>query len=283
MSAAGQRAARPAPVRRALPARRATLAVLTAALTLLPASALAVYGELQPDTARTVAPGRVEVGVFAPLRVGVTEQVELSLHPLLALVAPHLDATVAWGEPLGLEVASRHGLLYPTPLMRLLSREGTGGLVPHDVTYPQLLATSHHLLVSRGVGQHLLTLRAGGRLAWNLTAFDGPRFWSEVEWHFVRPRTAAWFAGWSADAGLAAEGPLWGAIGYRADLAYFLMPGLDGQQAAEWSVLATFRPRPGLLVRAGAIWSWCQFPYGERTSVALPLADVIWAFDAPWC
>lgn len=256
--------------------------LLAAGLALLPSSARPVNGVLQPGTARTVAPGRAELGVFGPLRLGLTGQVELSLHPALALVAPHLDATVAWGEALGLELASRHGLLYPTPLMRLLSREGTGGLVPHDVTYPHLLATSHHLLASRPLGEHLVTLRAGGRLAWNLTRFDGPRFWSEVEWHLVRPRTAAWFTGWSVDAGLAAEGPLWRTLGYRVELDGFLMPGLDGEQAAEWAVLATWRPRATLLVRAGAMWSWCQFPYGERISVPLPLADVAWAFDAPW-
>ena len=51
-----------------------------------------------------------------------------------------------------------------------------------------------------------MTLRAGGRIAANLTSFDGPRFWSEVEWHLVRPRTAAWYTGWSVDGGLAAEG-----------------------------------------------------------------------------
>lgn len=265
------------------PAGGARLLALGLGLALaLPSPAGAANADLQPGTARTLPAGRVSVGVFAPLRWGVTDGTELSLHPLLALVAPHLDATFGWGEVAGVEVASRHGLLYPTPLMRLLSKEGTGGVVPHDVTFPHLVSTNHHLLLSRPLAGHLATLRAGGRLATTLTRWDGPRFWSEVEWHLVRPRTAAWYTGWSVDAGLAAEGPLWRTLGYRVTLDGYLMPGLRGDRAAEWAVLATWRPRATLLVRAGALWSWCELPYGSRTSVALPLLDVAWAFDAPW-
>lgn len=253
-----------------------------AALLALPASAGAAHADLQAGTARTLAEGRMSVGVFAPLRWGVTDRTELSLHPLLALVAPHLDATFAWGDLAGVEVASRHGVLYPTPLMRLLSREGTGGIVPHDVTFPHVVSTNHHLLLTRPLGAQLLTLRAGGRLAARLSRWDGPRSWSEVEWHLVRPRSAAWYTGWSVDGGLAAEGPLWRGLGYQAALDGWLMPGLRGDRALEWSLLATWRPGPALLVRAGAMWSWCELPYGSRTSVALPLLDVAWAFDAPW-
>jgi hypothetical protein len=236
-----------------------------------------------PDTARLVAPGRMELGVFAPLRWGVAERLELSVHPLWMFVAPNAALRVGWGRLGGLEWASEHSLLYPTPLMRLLSREGTGGIVPSDVTYPHLLASGQHLLVTRQLpGEHLLSARLGGTLAWNLTRFDGPRFWSQVEWHYAWPRTAAWINGWNLDGGLAAQGPVWRGFGYRATLDLFLMPGMKGDRAAEWSVVATWRPRPGLELHAGATWSWARFPYGTRTSVALPLVDAVWAFDAPW-
>lgn len=260
----------------------ATVALLATLAILAPRPAAAVNALFQPDTARTLPRGCLEVGIFGPLRWGVTDRLELAFHPLLAFVAPQLDATFAWGEIGAVEVASHHGLLYPTPLMRLLAREGTGGIVPHDVTYPHILATSHHLRLSRALGAQLLTLRAGGRLARHLTRFDGPRFWSEVEWHLVRPRTAAWFSGWSVDAGLALEGPLWRSLGYRVALDGFLMPGLRGDKAAEGTVLATWRPRATLQLRLGAMLSWCEFPYGNRLSIPLPLADLAWSFDAPW-
>jgi len=261
-----------------IPTATATATAVLVLLLLAPTPAFAASAVLQPDTARTLPAGQWELGVFAPLRWGVTDRITLSTHPLLDTVAPQLDATIGWADPGGFELASAHGLLYPTPAMRLLSRQGTGGIVPHDVTYPHILATSHHLLVSREVSGHLVTLRAGGRLAWNLTRFDGPRFWSQVEWHFIWPRAAAWFTGWSLDAGLAAEGPLWRTLGYRVELDGFLMPGLRGDRAAEWAVTGTWRARPGLLLRAGVRWSWAEFPYGRRLSVPFPLLDLVWSW-----
>lgn len=43
------------------------------------------------ETADLLAPGEFQVGVFNPLRIGLPH-VELELHPLVALVAPHVDA-----------------------------------------------------------------------------------------------------------------------------------------------------------------------------------------------
>jgi len=249
---------------------------------LLGCAPLAAAGQPFADgTARMPGEGRLEVGVFAPLRWSPSERTELSLHPLLFFVAPHADLKVGWGERGGVALASVHGLVYPTPLMRLLARGGTGGIVPADVTWPHLLSTSHHLYATVPIGSHLLTGRAGGRLAWNLTAFDGPRFWSEVEWHFVRPRTAAWTAGWSLDAGLSAQGPISGPFRYRADVDLFFMPGMRGSdRAVEWTLLLEWRRSPGFRLQAGAAFSWAVFPYGERLLwPPFPLLDAAWSWD----
>ena len=236
-----------------------------------------------PDSARLVPPGRMELGLFAPLRWDVAERLELSVYPLWMFLDPNAALRVGWGHAGGLEWASDHALAYPTPLMRLLARQGTGGIVPSDVTYPHLISFANHVLVTRELpGAHLLSARLGGQLAWNLTPFDGPRFWSQVEWHYAWPRTAAWITGWSLDGGLAAQGPITGPLGYRVTLDLFLMPGLKGDRAVEWSVVATWRPRPGFELHAGATWSWARFPYGTRTSVPLPLVDAVWAFDSPF-
>jgi hypothetical protein len=236
-----------------------------------------------PDSARLVPPGGVELGVFAPLRWGVAERLEVSCYPLWMFVAPNVALRVGWGRAAGLEWASDHSLGYPTPLMRLLAREGTGGIVPSDVLYPHIVSFANHLLATRELpGGHLLSARVGGQLAKNLTAFDGPEFWSQVEWHYAWPRMAAWFTGWSVDGGLAAQGPVAGPFGYRVTLDGFYFTGLKGDRAVEWSVVAAWRPRPGLELHAGATWSWARFPYGTRLSVPLPLVDAVWAFDQPF-
>lgn len=254
------------------------------ALAALLAAAPFSAGAGQPfadGTGRMSGQGRLEVGVFSPLRWALSDRLEVSLHPVAFYLVPNLDVKLGWGEPGGVALASVHGLSYPTQLMRLLSREGTGGIVPADVTWPHLVSTSHHLYASLPLGPQLLTARLGGRLAWNLTAFDGPRFWSEVEWHFVWPRTAAWYTGWSLDAGLSAQGPISGAFRYRADVDLFLMPGLyGGDRAVEWTLLLEWRPSPRFRLQAGAAFSWAVFPYGERLLwPPFPMADAAWGWD----
>lgn len=253
---------------------RLALALLVA----LPCLARGATAPWSAETGRVLPRGRVEIGLFSPLRVGLGDRFEASLHPGWFFVAPNAQLKVAWAERGRVAVASQHGILYPTPLLRLLSREGTGGIVPADVLYPHIVATAHHLLVSAGAAGHLVTLRAGGRLATNLTAFDGPRFWSQIEWHLVWPRTAAWFTGWSADVGLGVEGPITGPFGYRLALDRFFMPGLRGAWAWEWEGLLAWRPSRRFQVRAGAKWSYAAFPYGERMSAPLPMVDVAWAW-----
>jgi len=257
------------------------LSVRQLALALLVATPGTAAGETaiwSAGTARVLPDGRAEAGVFAPLRYGMRDRVELSVHPIWFAVAPNAGVKVAWGAPAGIALASQHGLVYPTPLMRLLSREGAGGIIPSDVRYPHLLASAHHLLASAPLGDHLFTVRAGGRLAWNLTAFDGPRFWSEVEWHLVWPRAAAWFTGWSVDLGLASEGPVARRFRYRVELDRFFMPGLRGDWAWEWAAIAEWRRSERFRLRAGAKWSYAAFPYGTRLSIPLPLVDAIWAW-----
>jgi len=254
--------------------RRVALALLLAA----PCAAGGETASWSAGTARVLPQGRAEVGVFAPLRYGLRNRIELSVHPAWFVVSPNAGVKIAWGASRGVAVASQHGLLYPTPLMRLLSREGAGGVVPSDVRYPHVLASAHHLLATAPIADHLLTIRAGGRLAWNLTAFDGPRFWSEVEWHLVWPRAAAWFTGWSADAGLAAEGPVVKGFRYRLELDRFFMPGLRGDWAWEWAGIAEWRASERFRVRAGVKWSYAEFPYGTRVSIPLPIVDASWAW-----
>ncbi|MBI5544990.1 MAG: hypothetical protein HY901_13955 [Deltaproteobacteria bacterium] len=87
-------------------------------LCLLPSSARA-EPLLSRDTADVGSAGSYSIGVFNPLKVAVSDGVELQAHPLLFFVAPNLTVRIAQGELGGFRLASEYGLWCPTPLMRL--------------------------------------------------------------------------------------------------------------------------------------------------------------------
>lgn len=101
------------------------------------------FSALQPrETAQAMAPGQWQVGIFNPLRVGLT-YFELELHPLAALAAPHMDIKVpiAGGTPDKWQWTAQFGLAVPTPATRMAKPFGfSGDLVPsckvaiHDPT-----------------------------------------------------------------------------------------------------------------------------------------------------
>ena len=75
------------------------------------------------NTAVPIPQGRWEFGIFHQLHWGVTDEIELSTHPILPLVMPHLEAKILWRERYPFYIASRHRLTYPTVLLGLLSRD----------------------------------------------------------------------------------------------------------------------------------------------------------------
>ncbi|MFT4645242.1 MAG: hypothetical protein ACI8ZX_001655, partial [Planctomycetota bacterium] len=75
------------------------------------------------SAARTVKQGRVESGLFGPLRIGLKNNMELQVHPLLFFVIPNARLKKNWtlNQSNKLQVASEHGFTFPTILLNLLA------------------------------------------------------------------------------------------------------------------------------------------------------------------
>jgi hypothetical protein len=70
------------------------------------------------DTADVRTKGSYSVGVFAPLKIAVTDSVELQAHPLVFFVAPHVTARFALLKS-SVRLTAETGLSVPTFAMRL--------------------------------------------------------------------------------------------------------------------------------------------------------------------
>ena len=114
---------------------------------------LAASAHSQPwsaATAHTLAPGTLDAGLFQPVRYGIGSRIELS-SSAVGILSPGVDVKLGWRDAGAWRLATQHGVNYPTPLLRLFSREGIGGMLPSDSSVPHLLSFRNRILATRAV------------------------------------------------------------------------------------------------------------------------------------
>ena len=126
------------------------------------------------NNAMTLEEQSWSVGVFSPLRFGLKEDLELSIHPGWAILAPHLAIKKSHGQKGDWYIAARHQVGYPTPLLRGLARGGTGGVLPPDTTIPSTITLHNDLFATKQTDAGTMTVSTGLNLAIALGESDYP-------------------------------------------------------------------------------------------------------------
>lgn len=240
---------------------------------LLSGPALAGAGSTH-GTADVLDDGQWELGLYAALRRGMGNGLELSVHPLTAALSPHLAVKKVWRPDGSWRLASRHSLIYPTHLLRFLAREGTGGIIVADAQIPHILAADNRVIVSRSLGE-TTTLSLSGRMM--LAASVGESDWPSIDMPLAYPRTAAYQDHLATALGTQIDGQIWKSLYYRCELDGWLLPLSEGQWAAELRATVPWRPTQGFTVELGSTAVMGAYPYGEEWHV-LPSFDLIWGW-----
>jgi hypothetical protein len=154
-----------------------TFCILTAAA--LPARAEWVRStELTYRTAYTLQPGELEVGILSPLQFGVSERVQLGIHPILLLVGA-INASFRW------RITDESKIAVATDLdasLSLLAKEDTAGNPVSDAGCPECGYPSRiraTMTVSFQLGPKVL-LSVGGGVAVDLVDLTFARFLAEA-------------------------------------------------------------------------------------------------------
>ncbi len=223
-------------------------------------------------TAEVFDKGEWEVGVYAPLRRGMGNGIELSIHPLVALLSPHVAMKKAWVSDGDWTIATRHSVIYPTPLLRTIAREGTGGIIVADAVIPPTLATDNRFIATRGLGE-TTALSVSARLM--LGAGFGESTWPSIDMPLSYTRTAAYRDHVATAVGAQIDGSLFGPLHYRVDVDGWVLPNSDAKWATEVKTTVHWRPSDGFTAQAGATAVVGEYPYGSSWHV-LPSFDLIW-------
>jgi hypothetical protein len=269
--------------------RMATAAVLAVAVL---AAAGAARAELPPlaarDNAYTAPAGGLSFGVWNPLRYAVSDRVELSVHPLLFFVAPHLQAQVRHLALGGWQVSGLYGLALPSPAMRLLqghlfpSWDRGGGEVGWTVV------PSGGLLASRGArAAAVTTLRADVAVGVPLVQTDARPLDTLAPLDLLFDPV---LAGYRARVGAGYDRALGRRWRWRV-LADVYLHGVDEDLPPGPLRHLTFRAGAGLDVALGrrtrlvlGLYAWNDFQHAVdeagdpvRSNLFLPVIDLLWS------
>lgn len=223
---------------------------------------------------QTLKKGQKEVALFGPMKIGLKDSLELSAHPLLFFVIPHIELKKHWKALGSWELASKHKFVYPSLLYKLIAKRGVGGILPETAKIPTLFKFNNALLIGKPLTQNVdLTFNVG----LDLTLALGDRDFPEIEYYPAYPRTYTFNHGIMPYVGGNLAGDLGNKFHYNYDLtAFFMMAGSKGmvwenKANLQWDA-ARF-----LALRAGAFYSYGQFPYGKDGRL-LPTFDIVVRF-----
>jgi hypothetical protein len=267
-------------VRGAQARRHGLIALVTLACVVLARGARAAppgHAELRRwsgSNAFTIPSGRCEIGLFQLSHYGVSDRLELALQPIAFFALPHLELKQRFFETEGLAAAFRYRVSYPTAFLGLVSREGSGGLLPATSDPPFAIQ-----IEGDGVFSHVFRARQIVSLAFGLAVAPHASFEPEelplLDFPFLYPRFAPVYSVLVPRASASLEGPVVAALHYALELRAFLMPELPdaGTAAAfEQSFSLEYRFGTRLGISAGLMASEAEYAIGYRLHF-LPYLD----------
>ena len=230
------------------------------------------------NTAHLLPQKQVDVGLFQPLRYGYSDNVEFSMHPLLFFVMPNFDVTWAHGQRGEFAIASRYGVTYPTPLLRLIAKEGIGGMISPEFDIPHIFSFQNELLATTPVfGKHLFTAKIGVNFALLTKELDSR---TTIDLPLIFTRTSVYYNDFGLNLGADMQGPLFKRFDYLVDADIFYHPTADADVnfALEHKGLITWKKSARFRLCLGYLLSYGKYPFGEQWHL-LPLFDLQWAWN----
>ena len=224
-------------------------------------------------TACNIPKHRWELGLFTASRYGITNNLELSAHPLMFFLMPQVKVKVGWGEYSGFILATEHGIFYPTQFMRLVATKGTGGLISPEFTIPQMFAISNRFLVSfRPFKKAILTAHAGIAFSVKFGPLD-PR--STIDLPVIYPRLAVFYNQPEFDVGIDFRGKFVPRFGWLFNVENFIVCGTQNNYFMEnKGVLAYTSKKEKLQIEAGYKLCFGRYPAGPQWHL-LPVIDLV--------
>ncbi|MBS1271642.1 MAG: hypothetical protein MAGBODY4_00774 [Candidatus Marinimicrobia bacterium] len=221
-----------------------------------------------------VRKGDFHVGLFGPLRYGLANNMELQTHPIFDFVIP--NAKLIWTHKTAgnQSIQTRHSLVYPTPLLRLISRKGTGGILPDDPTIveiPSMISLYNEIRYYRIPFPSLEYYFSGGIGFAGVFGDLDER--TTIDLPVVFPRLGVFYNGYSLRVGSGMDWKLSPQWGMKSDAELIWLPGYSEAFFWEHSGQVRWQFSESWNLMAGYLLTFGTYPFGKQYHL-LPLFDL---------
>jgi len=245
-------------------------------------SLLFASSEIWSDgTAHLLPQNRLESGIFQPLRYGYSSTIEISTYKISTFLMPNFSMKIAHNNRWGWNMATRHGLIYPTPMLRWLQsplgmelgEPDKFALISPEFDIPQMISISNEIILTRDMENEMeLSLKGG----FSLAVGDKLVRRASIDLPLIFPRLSVYYNRVLFRFGADISKDLKGRWSYVMDYDLFILPDGNENYAFEhktllkWSKSETFQIQLGYKLTAG------EYPFGTQAHL-LPLIDLVWA------
>jgi hypothetical protein len=233
---------------------------------------------LAGDTAYPLENGQRQMGVFQPRIYGINNNLEISTHPLLFFVKPNIKLKKFYREINGFGLASRYSFDYPTLLLRILQKEGIGGLLsnPNDVgKVPHLLVLQGELLATKIFEKSHVTGKLGMSTCLGCKLDSRHLF----DYDLLYPRMALYHYGIGANMGLDLDYIYSEKISLKVDMDLLFLP--QERAFIEHKFLFYYSLSSKYTLSGGYKFCYGYYPFSKEQGLwnLFPLIDLSWKWE----
>jgi hypothetical protein len=233
--------------------------------------------------ANTIKENRFELGIFQPLRYGLTKNLELSTYPLINFVMPNIAVKKNWLKEKSWSFSTEHFISYPTLLLQLVSREGIAGLLPETAkeNIPQQIYTEHSLIFTYNLSKYfVITPKVSVSIP---IIFNSYKKFPTIDMFLLYTRTAPFHGDFIYTLSLDIDGKIYSRLYYSIDFDYYnnLPINIYNSEGIastyEHKFMLVWKHSLTFSIYAGYKFIYGNYPYGSASNL-VPLLDLAWAW-----
>ncbi len=233
--------------------------------------------------ARTIEKGRLELGIFLPLKYGITDTLEVSTFPLFDFILPNITLKKELLNKKKLSVSADFSLLYPTFGLSLVAKRKIAGLLPEHSKIPQILSTDMGAILTYEVNKYfIVTTKVSLNIPIIFTDVTKEEF-PPIDMMLLYPRVASYQGAIVYNLSLDIDGNIFDRLFYTIDVDLYQSLITYNSHSEmplniESKLLLTWKHSDSFVIYLGTKFIWGNYPYGRANLSLVPLFDVAWAF-----